>query len=311
MKKYIIKIIATVMTMTLLLGMMPMGAHAAGDDIESQIRTVYETAKRNAGGVSSFNGWCGAYCGRTLEALGVTSGFVGANGNQMYDTYANQNKTTGGYDVNVYPASKYNLQSALNAITNNGKNTVSNILVAFGKGAGTDGALYGHAVVIHQISGGTVWFSESFGVTLGGKYYPEGSPISCSISQFCSYYNSWTQLDGVIWFRNYLKECSYFPSYAKHVTISKNGTVYVKSVPCSRSTYSRSDDLAQVYRNERFIVLGLYKNTAGNYFYAIRLANGTVGYIFAGDARVIDPTYSINGYDSDGRTIVRGYRYVN
>lgn len=59
-------------------------------------------------------------------------------------------------------------------------------------------------------------------------------------------------------------------------------------------------------------MVGLYRNTVGSYFYAIRLANGTVGYIFAGDARVIDPTYSINGYDSvDGRTIVKGYRYVN
>ena len=311
MKNISKKLISIILALVTLIALLPMNAMAAGEDIAAEIERVYQEAKRSAGGVSSFNGWCGAYVGRQLEVMKVNTTYIGTNGNQAYDTYKGVKKTSGGYDVHAYPASSYSLQSALNTISNNGKTTVRNILVGFERGSGEAG-VYGHAVVIHQISGGVVWFSESFGVTLNGKYYPEGSPISCTIQEFCDYYGSWTQLDGVIWFRNYLKECTYYPSYAAHVTISKNGAVYVKSQPCSRSTYSRSEDLSKVYRSERLPVLGLYRNTQGNYFYAILLNNGTVGYIFAGDARVTDPTYSIEGYDSvDGRTIVQGYRYVN
>lgn len=114
------------------------------------------------------------------------------------------------------------------------------------------------------------------------------------------------------WHYNYLKLCTYYPCYAKSVELTKSGTVYIKSFPCSRGTYSRSEDMAKGHRGENYPVLGLYLNTQGNYFYALRMPNGTVGYIFAGDAMVVNPTHSIDGYDSvDGRSLIRGYLYIN
>ncbi|MBQ6661230.1 MAG: InlB B-repeat-containing protein [Lachnospiraceae bacterium] len=174
-------------------------AAANSDAIVQQIRNTYGTTLSKSGR-SSFNGYCGLYVNLQLQVLGINSSYVGGNGNDEFDNYKNLKTSSGGYAIHAYPASSYNLQSALNAISGNGTKDVYNILIGFEKGSGEDGALYGHTCFIHAILGGTVYYSESYNATIGGTYYKEGTPIACSIGTFCGYYNSWATLDGVIHF---------------------------------------------------------------------------------------------------------------
>ncbi len=202
------------------------------DEIVTQINSTYSEAKRRAN-VSSFNGYCAWYVNYVLLILGINSSYVGGNGNQEFDNYKGLSKSSGGYSVTAYPASSYNLKSALNAIASGGN--AYNILVGFEKGAGDDGALYGHTCFIHAIIDGKVYYAESFRARPGGTYYNEGTPIVCSIDEFCNYYNSWATLDGVIHFGGTGGASS--PSYSA----TPASSVFSSSTP--KSSYTTAEDV--------------------------------------------------------------------
>lgn len=308
MKKTIIakKITCFILAIITLIALLPTTAMAAGDNIAADIERVYMEAKR-AAGLNSFSGWCGAYVGHQLKVMGINKTFIGSNGNQAFDTYKGQKKTTGDFYIDAYPASTYSLKQALNKISDNGSKTVRNILVGFEKGAGEDGARFGHAVVIHQIGGGTVWFSESFGVNLNGKYYPEGSPISCSIQQFCAYYGSWTVYEGLIHFKTYMDLCEFYPS-VRQVQVRKSTTF--KSLPCSRGTASESGDIRKARNGEIVTVIGLFRNSVNNYWYAVKV-DGKLCYLFAGDAARLNDRLPDNQYDSTtGYNLYKGNKLL-
>lgn len=166
---------------------------------ETQIKNTYSVIKKMAN-KKTFNGLCGLYAGCTVKALGITTDANTQNGKDQYDVYKNLTKTSGGYKVNAYGAADYSLKSALNAVSNNGKTNVKNILVGFHTGSGADGQKYGHVVFIHAIVDGKVYFSESFSARVAGKTYAEGAPIVCTIDQFASYYGNWTTFEGIIHF---------------------------------------------------------------------------------------------------------------
>ena len=260
----------------------PMSASAS--EITQQIKDTYQAALRNAGR-TAFQGYCGMYVNWQLVILGINSSYVGADGNQEFDTYKNMSTSSGGYSITAYPASSYTLSSSLNAISANGTKDVYNILVGFETGSGSDGALYGHTCFIHAIIGGTVYFSESFYVPIGGGY-SEGSPIACSISDFCNYYDSWTTLDGLIHFSSgeettdYLSKCDYYPAYLE--VSPKNGLHEVWSLPCSDQTDPES---SVIYNTAATLtVTGLYKNsvtTSDHYWYRVSLPDGQTGYVYA------------------------------
>ena len=266
----------------------PMGASTS--EITQQIKDTYRAALNKAGR-SSFNGYCGLYVNWQLVVLGINTSYVGANGNQEFDNYKDMSKSSGGYSITAYPASSYSLSSALNAISSNGTKDVYNILVGFETGSGSDGALYGHTCFIHAIIGGTVYFSDSFSVTIGGSTYSEGSPIACSIATFSSYYNSWTTLDGLIHFSSgsYLDQCTSYPSYLE-LTV-KSGAL--KSLPCSSSTNAESITLRDNVVGEKLTAIGMYKNTANNYWYKVTV-DGKTGYVWAGDVTVSKKLSSIS-----------------
>ena len=243
----VLSLLLLVATITLLMPVSTFAADKTAAEITEQISNTYSKAKQNAG-VSSFNGMCGLYVGRQLEALGINTSYVGANGNREFDIYKDRASSTGGYSITAYPASQYNLKSALNAISNSGTNDVYNILIGFEKGSGEDGALYGHTCFIHAILDGSVYFSESFALTIGGTRYNEGAPIVCSISTFCNYYNGWTELDGLIHFQ----DGSNYSTIAPGDYRLRNGSSYLtastaldSSTPLSVSVASNSD--AQVF----------------------------------------------------------------
>jgi hypothetical protein len=266
------------------------GAGTASE-ITAQITNTYNEAK-NRSGLSGFNGWCATYVNWQLVILGINSSYVAADGKDEYDNYKNLSKTSGGYPVTAYPASSYTLSSALNAITSNGKYDAYNILVGFEIGSdNAAGRASGHTVFIHAILNGIVYFSDSFGATIDGKYYTEGSPIACSISTFCSFYNSITvQLDGVIHFaeKNYLSKCTLYPCYR---TVKITSATTLKTFPCSASTDSTSKNVRTPSIGETFTATGLYKNTAGNYWY--RVTDGsTTCYLSANNASSVAALYT-------------------
>ena len=193
------RVLSLILTICMVLSLVPaMGTHAeaaglSADQIKQQIVNTYAQAKANAG-VASFNGWCGAYIAAQLNVLGI--GGYPANGKDQFDKYRYLKQTRTGFNVTAYPSSSYSLLSSLNSITGNGSRNAYNILVGFEVGYGDAGKLYGHAVFIHAILNGVVYYSESFTTWRGER---EGTPIVRSIQDFASSYSSYG-FDGTIYF---------------------------------------------------------------------------------------------------------------
>ena len=169
----------------------------SADELTEQVRTTYKNVKKKAR-VKSFKGKCGRYVGLQLQALGINAKYVGSNGNRAFDIYKDKTETTGGYKITAYPAKKYTLQGALEAIAQADPHA-RNILVGFEKGTSKAGKKYGHVMFIHGIENGMVYFSDSYAQTVNGKRYKEGEPIVCSIETFAKLYKKY-KLDGVIHF---------------------------------------------------------------------------------------------------------------
>ena len=82
---------------------------------------------------------------------------------------------------------------------------------------------------------------------------------------------------------SYAGKCTYYPSYLK-VTATTSTTV--KTQPCSASTDSSSKDVVTLSKGGTFEVTGMYKNTAGNYWYKGTTSAGKEGYVYSGDFTV-------------------------
>ena len=247
----------------------PATASANGpDEIKQQIKRIYKKT-RSYFGRDSFDGFCGMFVSGQMYFLGISTSMIGGNGNEQYDTYSRMKYTSGGYRVKAYPARKYTLQAALNDITNNGTKDAYNILVGFQKTKSTLGKRYGHASVIHAILDGTVYFTESYQVRLGGKTYPEGAPISCSIEEYCRYFgNSTTEFDGVIYFglKTYTEKCKV---YAASLSAVVTEDTVVRSQPCDVGVDDSSELIHGVNAGDQLTVTGLYLNTEGEYWYQV------------------------------------------
>lgn len=96
----------------------------------------------------------------------------------------------------------------------------------------------------------------------------------------------------------YLTECKLYTSFGK-IEISKKTTV--KTYPCSKGTYSGSEDVENPKVSTKYTVTGLYRNSAGNYWYRIDI-DGIIGYVFAGDA-----SYSV----TTDKVLARGKNYFS
>lgn len=207
------RLLAAVLSLLLILSAVRMPAEAAGnkeEQIKNQLITVYHRALRRAG-KASFIGFCASAVNNQLYYLGIETNYRGCNAKDLFNRYQRGGVTSGGYPVRPYPGSGYTLESALNEISANGNRDVYNILVGFQRATSSDaGYRYGHAVLIYAILNGIVYFAECCPVMVNGYYCPEGLPISCSIQDFCNHYNSFTVLDGVVWFGNntYVEQCT-------------------------------------------------------------------------------------------------------
>ncbi len=200
------------MLLALLLSCLPLGAAAAEetdgqDTVHEQMlqdaAELYRQARRIAG-VSSFHGICAFLVNAQTYLLGIDTRRSGLNGNMEFDYYSKMELTDGGYRVRSFPASAYTLRQALDAVTACGRVDAYNLMVGFQSTTTELGQMYGHVLFINGIVDGTVYFTESYSASLGGKYWAEGTPIYCDIDTFCDYYEDWTQFDGLIYFGRYL-----------------------------------------------------------------------------------------------------------
>ena len=244
-------------------------------DIEKQIRRVYQQA-RDHYGRSSFHGYCGGLVNAELYYLGITNKVLGNNGNQEYDYFCGQTITNGGYRVRAYSPSRYTLEQALNAISENGTKDVYNILVGFQATHSAAGSRYGHAVVIHAILDGVVYYMESYDVNLNGKRFPEGTPVHCTIPEFAAYYKRTTIHFGT---KSYADLCRIYPSY---LTVEADGGAEMRSQPCEANVDASSQHIRTLEIGETLTVTGLYLNTDGEYWYQI----GDEGYVPAAQTQV-------------------------
>ena len=280
------RILAAVLSVIMLMSAVVLPAKAATSSEETAlIQKITSTYKRlrAANGYDSYNGYCGKMAAYTLYYLGVDKRIYSHNGKDEYDAYKKLDTTTGGYKVKAYPASQYNLEEALNAISEGGTKDVYNILLGFQRTNTAAGRKFGHALVIYGILNGNVYFTESFATALGGK---EGTPVVCSIEKFCASYNKWTTFEGAIYFgtKSYVDFCTYYPA---DLFVQTRGETVVYTIPSDIDVNGyTSKQVATVRPNERMEVSGLYKNTRGKLFYEVSYGQ-VIGYVEANELQVL------------------------
>lgn len=268
-------VLALVMTLLLI----PAPASAAAPDaaqLQQQISSVYRAALR-ATNRYSFHGYCGSMVNWQLYLMGIDTQVYGRNGNDEYDLYASMDVTTGGYKVRSYPATQYTLKEALNAITENGTVDAYNLMVGFHWTHTAAGAMYGHAMVIHGIVDGLVYFSESYSTSVNGQYYPEGAPIVCDIDTFCDYYNSWTRFEGIIYFglKSYAQVCDTYPA-GMYAMAPKDLALY--SEPCDPGVYDAEPTDRILEAGSVVEITSILQTPEGAFWYEFR-AKGMTAYL--------------------------------
>lgn len=259
--------------MTLLLIPAPAtNAAATPSEIQTQIRNAYKAALRGSG-KSSFNGHCGGLVSWQTYSLGIDKELYYCNGNDQFNMYSAMEKTTGGYGIKTYPATKYTLLQALNAISNNGTRDVYNMIVGFQKTNTAAGQKYGHALLIHAIIDGIVYFVECYDAYIGGKYYSEGKPISCTIKEFATYYDRWTVFEGVIYFglKTYATSCTKYSCAMKAMVMEDTQLYEEPGDPGIHEPKAAGTLLA----GQWLTVSALLKTPNGKYWYQVEDGNLT------------------------------------
>lgn len=204
---YINNMICILLCFSMLLPCIPLYSDAAvkiptESSIIERIEYHYSWARRYNNG-DSFKNYCAHYVNLQLQLLGINKKYVGGNGNDEYDNYKNLKVSEGGRRIHNYPANNETFKDVLYQIAALGP-VVTDVLVGFQWTHTPAGQKYGHTFFIHGIIGNYVYFSDSFGLTIGGKTYKEGDPIKCTIEELVAYYGRTTHytVEGLIWFED-------------------------------------------------------------------------------------------------------------
>ncbi len=269
------RFLCAIVLFALVAAILPAPVQATSDytanQIEKQITTTYNAAKNHAG-LSSFNGLCATLVGWQMYLLGIDAEMICRDGKDEFDLYRYMGITTGGYTIKTYPSPSYTLRSALYEITQNGKVDAYNIMVGFERTDTELGKRFGHAVLIHAIIGGEVYFTECYSTSLDGKYWAEGSAIHCSIDTFCDSYNRWTVFDGIAYFgvRNYADLCESYPA-SMYAMVTQTTSVYTEPSDIHAQPTVKSG--SYILAGEIVAVDTLLKTPGGKFWYG--LADGT------------------------------------
>ena len=187
------------------------------DEIVELISDTFTAAKAKSGRRSFYNR-CSTMVNYTSVVLGLQNQVYSCNGNREYNLYESVSQTDTGYDILLYSAGDYSLTGALNAISENGTKDVYNIIIGWQSGSSYASRLYGHTCFIFAILDGYVYFYESYGLSIGGTYYPEGAPIVCTIAEFAGYYDRWARFEGAVHFSNAQLERIYADDKVPQIT---------------------------------------------------------------------------------------------
>ena len=278
------RIICFLLILTILCCALPVSASAVTDaDLRNQIaRCYYRTLAAN--GVTTLNGYCGQLAGNMLYFLGVEKYPVVFNGNQMYDYYVNKTVTTGGNRVRLYSGKEYSLESALNAMSKHGTHTVYNILIGFQRTSSAAGSIYGHALVIHAIMDGKVYYTDSF----NGMHGAAGEAGCLTISQFVQTYDYWTVFEGAVMFgkTDYMEMCQLYNSSC-FVMLTQDTPVVTKI--CEDPATAPMLRIAR--SGERMIVTGVMEDIDGRLYYRVN-DDGNTAYLDAKAAELICSNYN-------------------
>ena len=276
------RVISLLLAVVMLLVLIPAPANVSAvattpDEIIQQLRTIYRRCKSGSG-MSSFNGYCGSMVSWQSYLLGIDAKLSLGDGNEQFDRYRDLDKTSGGYSVKNYPATKYTLTEAMNAITHNGTQDVYNMIVGFQKTNTAAGQKYGHAVYVQAIIEGKVYFIECYNATIGGTYYSEGTPITCTIEEFCKYYDRWTVFEGISYFglRTYADICTRYPSAMKAMAMADG---YIYKEPGDPGIHDAAR-VAKLYSGQWLAVSGLLVTPNGNLWYEVEF-DGRTRYVEA------------------------------
>ena len=272
------KVLAVILCICMFFGAVaaPVSAAEVTDakQLTEDSRKLYRRCLRTAGR-STFQGYCGLMTSHQMYNLKINTWCITNDGNRQFDYYKDLEITNGGYYITPYAATDYSLEEALNAITHGGMQDAYNILVGFQRTITQAGRRYGHAVFINGILDGTVYFVESYDVSLD-RYYREGTVITCSIAEFAAYYADWTTYEGLIWFGTgkYSDSCQ---QYSTNVFLQARFETTLRSQP---SLIGEHDcvRLRTIAPGERLYATGILVDEQEDMYYCIE-ENGRTGYV--------------------------------
>ena len=162
--------------------------------LKSELAELYQKCLQNSG-KTSFHGWCGAFVGQQLKALGIDSktgtGFNG-NGNTWYPCLLDNVETNSGHTQKKYVGRDCLKSIAADA----GDEPAYNIVVSFPNSTGSNTS-YGHVIFIYAIVGNTAYYIESYGTSFGAEGTPIARDIDGLMNEYCHLYGT---AQGAVWF---------------------------------------------------------------------------------------------------------------
>ncbi len=278
-----IRVISAFLVLVLVFVLLPLPVQTSAlavtvPEIEEQIRTYYKRSL-SASGRKNFNGYCGTLVGWQLYYLGIETKAVARHGKDHFDAYEDETHSSGGYGVETYSAAdKYTLRTALSAITKDGTENAYNLMVGFQKTSTSAGSIYGHALVVHAIIDGRVYFVECYDAYIGGKTFEEGQAVSCTIEEFCAYYERWTVFEGIAYFgiKTYADLCKAYPCHMEAMVL-KDTLIYDE--PGDDGVNQPQADRSAV-SGQWLEITGLYKTPHGKFWYKVN-TSGKAGFVEA------------------------------
>ena len=180
--------------------------------LKSELAELYQKCLQNLG-KTSFHGWCGAFVGQQLKALGIDSktgnGFNG-NGNTWYPCLLDNVETNSGHTQKKYAGRDCLKSIAADA----GDEPAYNIVVSFPNSTGSNTS-YGHVIFIYAIVGNTAYYIESYGTSFGAEGTPIARDIDGLMNEYCSLYGT---AQGAVWFSggggiSYINDDEMFSKY--------------------------------------------------------------------------------------------------
>ncbi len=183
------KITSLFLVFAVILAFIPTGAFTAQaeNDVEifDRMSGVYKAIRAARG--YSYNGWCGqmVYDQLYYMKIGVSSNGQGYNGNQWYTNLKENGVTQYGYTQVGFPGNNC-IYDLIAAKGDDLEYVVVSFTHEYGLSDQNPGA--GHAVLIHRIKGGYVYFFENFDSAWYG--YNEGEPQKRTLDAFMRSFNS-------------------------------------------------------------------------------------------------------------------------